>query len=132
MVRQLPSLFNLDINLFAMYRRTLNDTEKNDYISAVKCLQSRPAFEPRAISAIQSRFDDFQALHIQVADRVHLTVSTNKFHDVNVNHNAPSEIALIRAISYLGTDIFYVSTKMRCEQNVGTKGPLRKFFFFSS
>ena len=73
--------FNLDINIFAMYRRTLNDTEKTDYISAVKCLQSRPAFEPRAISAIQSRFDDFQALHIQVADRVHLTVSTNKFYD---------------------------------------------------
>ena len=34
-------------------------------------------------------------LHIQVADRVHLTVSTNKFHDVN--HNATSEIALIGA-----------------------------------
>jgi hypothetical protein len=75
--------FILDINLFAIYRRTLNDTEKTDYISAVKCLQSRPAFEPRAISAIQSRFDDFQALHIEVADRVHLTVSTNKFHGVN-------------------------------------------------
>ena len=79
MVRQLPSFSNLDINQFTMHRRTLNDTEKADYINAVKCLQSRPAFEPRAISAIQSRFDDFQALHIQVADRVHLTVSTNKF-----------------------------------------------------
>ena len=60
-----------------MYRRTLNDTEKTDYINAVKCLQSRPAFEPRAISAIQSRFDDFQASHIQLADKVHLTVSTS-------------------------------------------------------
>ena len=57
-----------------MYRRTLNDTEKADYISAVRCLQSRPALEPRTISAIQSRFDDFQGVHIQVADRVHLTV----------------------------------------------------------
>ena len=70
-----PLSFNLDINLSAINRRTLNDTEKTDYINAVKCLQSRPAFEPRSISAIQSRFDDFQALHIQVADRVHLTVS---------------------------------------------------------
>jgi hypothetical protein len=74
--------FNLDVNQFAMYRRTLNDSKKTDYISMVKCLQSCPAFEPRAISAIQSHFDDFQALHIQVADRVHLTVSSNKFHDV--------------------------------------------------
>lgn len=66
-----------------MYRRTLNDTEKADYISAVRCLQSRPAFEPRTISAIQTRFDDFQALHIQLADRVHLTVSTFILHVVN-------------------------------------------------
>lgn len=113
MVRQLPSIFNLDINLFAMYRRTLSDTEKNDYISAVKCLQSRPAFEPRAISAIQSRFDDFQALHIQVADRVHLTVSTNKFHDVN--HNAPSEIALIGPFLTLA-QIFFTCLR-KCAAN---------------
>ena len=83
MVCQLPSFFNLDVNQFAMYRWTLNDTVKTDYISLMKCLQSCPAFEPCAISAIQSRFDDFQALHIQVADRVHLTVSTNKLYDVN-------------------------------------------------
>ena len=128
MVRQLPSLFNLDVGLFSMYRRTLNDTEKTDYISAVKCLQSRPAFEPRAISAIQSRFDDFQALHIQVAEAVHLTVSTNKFHDVN--HKATFWNRTHRDNSYPGTDISYVSTKMRCEQSVGTKGPLRKSLFF--
>ena len=90
----------------------------------MKCLQSRPAFEPRAISAIQSRFDDFQALHIQVADRVHLTVSSNKFDDVNVVTRLLNRTH--RDISYRGTDIFYVSMKMRCEQNVGTKGPLRK------
>ena len=119
--------FILDINLFAMYRRTLNDTEKTDYISAVKCLQSRPAFEPRAISAIQSRFDDFQALHIQVADRVHLTVNTKQI-TMSIIRRL-SEITY-RAISYPGTDIFCVSTKMRYERNVGTKGPLRKSFFF--
>ena len=41
-----------------------------------------------------------RALHIQVVDRVHLTVSTNKFHDVN--HKATSEIPLILPC----TDIF--------------------------
>jgi hypothetical protein len=78
-------LFNLTLTLIhsAMYRRTLDDTEKTDYIDAVKCLQSRPALEPRSISAIQSRFDDFQAVHIQLADKVHLTVGTSIFHDVN-------------------------------------------------
>ncbi|KAF8802282.1 tyrosinase [Phlegmacium glaucopus] len=53
--------------------RTLDATEKNDYINAVKCLQSRPAFEPHSMSGVQTRFDDFQASHIQLADRVHLT-----------------------------------------------------------
>ena len=86
------------------------------YISAVKCLQSRLTFKLCAILAIQLRFDDFQALHIQAADRVYLTLSANKFCDVNhiyISH---------RDISYTGTDIFYVSTKKCCEQNVGNKG----------
>ena len=66
-----------------MYRQTLNDNKEIDYISTVRCLQSRPAFKQRAISAIQLCFDDFQAVHIQLADRVHLTVSAYMFHDVN-------------------------------------------------
>jgi hypothetical protein len=130
MVRQLPSLFNLDVNQFATYyRRTLNDTEKADYISAVKCLQSRPAFEPRAVSAIQSRFDDFQALHIQVADRVHLTVSTNKYHDVN--HKTTSEIALVGAILTLAQIFFTYLRKCAANRMWVQRGRSVSAFFSS-
>ncbi|KAF8802290.1 Di-copper centre-containing protein [Phlegmacium glaucopus] len=52
--------------------RTLNDVEKTNYITAVKCTQSRPALHSNRAS-VRTRFDEFQALHIDVADRVHAT-----------------------------------------------------------
>jgi hypothetical protein len=55
-------------------RRRLNNTEKANYIKAVKCLQARPPLHPN-IAAVKTRFDEFQALHIDVADRVHTTVN---------------------------------------------------------
>ena len=55
-------------------RRKLNNTEKADYIKAVKCLQARPPLHQN-IAAVRTRFDEFQALHIDVADRVHTTVN---------------------------------------------------------
>ncbi|KAF8802803.1 Di-copper centre-containing protein [Phlegmacium glaucopus] len=51
--------------------RTLKDSEKADYITAVKCLQSRPAQKP-LIKAARTRFDEFQALHIYLADNIHI------------------------------------------------------------
>jgi tyrosinase len=55
-------------------RRKLNNTEKANYIKAVKCLQARPPLHQN-IAAVRTRFDEFQALHINVADRVHTTVN---------------------------------------------------------
>jgi tyrosinase len=55
-------------------RRKLNNTEKANYIKAVKCLQARPPLHQN-IAAVRTRFDEFQALHIDVADRVHTTVN---------------------------------------------------------
>ena len=55
-------------------RRKLNNTEKANYIKSVKCLQARPPLHQN-ITAVQTRFDEFQALHIDVADRVHTTVN---------------------------------------------------------
>ena len=57
-----------------LFRRKLNNTEKANYIEAVKCLQSRPPLHQN-IAAVKTRFDEFQALHIDVADRVHTTVN---------------------------------------------------------
>ncbi|KIM46639.1 hypothetical protein M413DRAFT_440244 [Hebeloma cylindrosporum] len=52
--------------------RTLADSEKLDYINAVKCLQSLPPLDP-TLTAAQSRFDEFHALHLEKADLVHVT-----------------------------------------------------------
>ena len=54
-------------------RRTFNDTEKADYITAVKCLQSQPAQKPM-IQAARTRFDELQALHIYFAEGIHVVV----------------------------------------------------------
>ena len=60
--------------LAACGRRKLNNAEKANYIKAVKCLQARPPLHQN-IAAVRTRFDEFQALHIDVADRVHTTVN---------------------------------------------------------
>ena len=65
---------SLHLDLLMIYgRRKLNNIEKADYIEAIKCLQSRPPLHQH-IEAVKTRFDEFQALHIDVADRVHTTV----------------------------------------------------------
>ncbi|PPQ83615.1 hypothetical protein CVT25_006300 [Psilocybe cyanescens] len=51
-------------------RRTLSNLEKADYIKAVKCLQSHPARDP-AMPEAKTRFDEFQAYHIVLADKIH-------------------------------------------------------------
>jgi len=67
--------FAWDIRLsHYLYRRTLSGKEKGDYIAAVKCLQSRPSQDP-AVPAAKSRFDEFQAYHIEQSDNgIHVTV----------------------------------------------------------
>ena len=54
-------------------RRTFSNDEKADYITAVKCLQSQPAQKPM-IQAARTRFDELQAIHIYLAERIHVVV----------------------------------------------------------
>ncbi|KAF9478987.1 Di-copper centre-containing protein [Pholiota conissans] len=51
--------------------RTLTDTQKADYIKAVKCLQAHPAKDP-VYPESKTRFDEFQGWHVDQADYVHL------------------------------------------------------------
>jgi hypothetical protein len=69
----LSTCLYLDLLMIYYSRRKLNNIEKADYIEAITCLQSRPPLHQH-IEAVKTRFDEFQALHIDVADRIHTTV----------------------------------------------------------
>jgi len=55
------------------YRRALSDDEKKSYIDAVKCLQSSPA-QNTSRPASWTRFDEFQATHIDMSYDIHFVV----------------------------------------------------------
>lgn len=54
----------------------MTKTDQLDYISAVHCLRARPAQTSDIHSGAQSRYDDFQALHIDQTDYIHFCVSS--------------------------------------------------------
>jgi tyrosinase len=61
-----------------LLRRALTDEEKKSYTDAVRCLQTQPA-RNTSQPASWTRFDEFQAHHIQIATQVHYVVSTTYF-----------------------------------------------------
>ena len=73
-----PLFFPVDVtSLKLVFRRDLGDEEKKGYIDAVKCLQSLPAQNP-VIPAAKTRFDEFHAHHIKIAEQVHYVVSIGR------------------------------------------------------
>ncbi|KAI0851358.1 hypothetical protein F5Y00DRAFT_267959 [Daldinia vernicosa] len=52
-------------------RRTLSKDQRLDFISAVRCLQSKSGKTSGTFAGVKSRYDDFVALHITQADNVH-------------------------------------------------------------
>ncbi|KAJ4397356.1 hypothetical protein N0V93_001581 [Gnomoniopsis smithogilvyi] len=51
--------------------RNLSQTAQLDYITAIKCMISKPAQTSDIHQGAKSRFDDFQALHIDQTDYIH-------------------------------------------------------------
>ncbi|KAF9558276.1 tyrosinase [Agrocybe pediades] len=83
--------------------RTLDDDEKADYISAVQCLMSSPAHNP-PIKEAKTRFDEFQAYHISIANDVHVTGEFLPWHRQMVKSY---ENALRNECGYKGTQPYW-------------------------
>lgn len=53
----------------------MSNAQKSDYITAVQCLQRLPSISNNLRGA-KTRFDDFQAVHVVLSEKVHLVVRT--------------------------------------------------------
>jgi hypothetical protein len=62
-------------NKLLLDRRELTQTEQLSYIDAVLCLQSAPP-QTTDLYSVQSRYDDFVALHIALTQYIHWVVSS--------------------------------------------------------
>ncbi|KIM36965.1 hypothetical protein M413DRAFT_31352 [Hebeloma cylindrosporum] len=84
--------------------RTLSATEKADYIAAIQCLQSLPSLNT-TVAAAKSRFDEFQAYHIEQADNgIHVTGQFLPWHR---HYLRTYELALKNECGYQGTHPYW-------------------------
>uniref|UniRef100_A0A0W0GD91 Tyrosinase copper-binding domain-containing protein n=1 Tax=Moniliophthora roreri TaxID=221103 RepID=A0A0W0GD91_MONRR len=83
--------------------RALTVTEKQEYIDAVKCLQTLPS-QTAAIKEAKTRFDDFQSAHIVLADEVHLVGQFLVWHRLYVH---TYEKALREECGYQGSQPYW-------------------------
>ncbi|KAH7149696.1 hypothetical protein B0J13DRAFT_312956 [Dactylonectria estremocensis] len=65
--------------------RTLSTAQKKEYITAVKCLASKPSQTGGIYEGAKSRYDDFVATHIVNTDDVHFVGFFQAWHRVFVN-----------------------------------------------
>ena len=101
-------------------RRDLTVAERQDYIRAVKCLMTAPSTSTRR--GVRSRFDEFQACHIDLTDEVHQVVSDAPFLCLLFFTDAVS----CRDISLPGIVNSSPSTRRLCVRSAVTKVQPRK------
>ncbi|KDR79915.1 hypothetical protein GALMADRAFT_1169475 [Galerina marginata CBS 339.88] len=100
--------------------RTLNDTEKASYINAVKCLQAHPALDPPFEGPV-SRFDEFQAYHVKIADDVHAVGEFLPWHRLYLKNY---ENALRSECGYIGAGPYWDWTQDADATGTISKSPI--------
>ncbi len=109
--------------VYSYHRRALKDHEKKCYIKAVKCLQSRPAHNTSR-PASWTRFDEFQATHIELGTKIHYVVSVL----VEPSSYLPTWSIYVRGNFFPGIDISWKRMRMHFEMNADIKAHNRMFF----
>ncbi|ETS81057.1 hypothetical protein PFICI_06059 [Pestalotiopsis fici W106-1] len=84
--------------------RTLSNSEKQSYISAVKCLQKAPAQTQSTYAGVRSRYDDFMAEHINRTDFIHFVGFFQPWHRMFV---AQYESELRSVCGYTGAQPYW-------------------------
>ncbi|KAJ1336158.1 tyrosinase [Microdochium nivale] len=80
---------------------TLSNTEKREYIRAVKCLMDTPSRIPEGVApGAKSRYDDFVAVHINQTQTIHFTGNFLSWHR---NYIHAFESALRSECRFTGT-----------------------------
>lgn len=74
--QQRPSIRRPSWLTTVLARRNLTSAQKQEYIKAVKCLQSTKGRLGKYWPGVRSRFDDYVVTHINLTEYVHFTVST--------------------------------------------------------
>ena len=96
---------------------SLSAREKRSYIKAVQCLQTIPSISGDLAPGAQSRFDDFQAAHMNQTLTVHATV---RYQDLKP---ALRKLLIMfrRATSWRGIATISMLTRLPCERNATIK-----------
>lgn len=61
-------------------RRALTKTEQTAYIAAIECMQSTPGVTSDTYSGVQSKYDDWTALHIAMTSQIHFVGQFLPYH----------------------------------------------------
>lgn len=65
-----------------LWRRTLSNSQRRNYIKAVLCLHEKPSTFGANITGLRSRYDEFQYLHIKQTYLIHFNVRRPLFSSI--------------------------------------------------
>ncbi|KAK6222866.1 hypothetical protein LQW54_000676 [Pestalotiopsis sp. IQ-011] len=84
--------------------RTLSNSEKQSYLSAVQCLKKAPAQTQATYAGVRNRYDDFMAQHINRTDFIHFVGFFQPWHRMFV---AQYESELRSVCGYTGAQPYW-------------------------